>query len=165
MYNRPFRAAAAKVSNFMKKLLIPFLLSCVLVAPACSTVADEPEDTPSYISTTIRASAFFSEVGSIKQLNEVYVGKTYSVHFSPYSTPLDSYKDYINGSVEKVTYSLDVPYKGVLNIGSASSAPFTIQYTPTEVGLCILTASFDLSPNDHNNWIEVESFVNVLTAE
>ncbi len=149
----------------MKKLLIPFLLSCVLVAPACSTASDEPEEKPSYIGTTIRASAFFSEEGSTKQLNEVYVGKTYSVHFAPYSTPLDSYKDFISGSVEKVTYLLDVPYKGVLNIGSSSSAPFTIQYTPTEVGQCILSVSFDLSPTDHNKWVEVESVVNVLAAE
>ncbi len=149
----------------MKKLLIPFLLSCMLVAPACSTASDEPEETPTYISTTIKASAFFSEVGSTKQLNEVYVGKTYSVHFAPYSTPLDSYRDFINGSVEKVTYFLDVPYKGVHNIGSSSSAPFTIQYTPTEVGQCILSVSFDLSPTDHNKWVEVESVVNVLAAE
>lgn len=109
---------------------------------------------------------FFSEVGSTTQISELRVGKTYSVHFSPYSAQLfEKYKDFISGSVEKVTYYLDVPYKGVGIIGSSTTAPFIVQYTPTDVGQCILTASFDLSPKDNNKWVEVESVVNVIAAE
>lgn len=150
----------------MKKLLYSSLLLCAALLPSCSTTSDEPEDEPSYIGTTIRASAFFSEMGSMTQVNELRVGQTYSVHFSPYSAPLfDKYKDFISGSVEKVTYFLDVPYKGVGVIGSSTTAPFIVQYTPTDVGQCILTASFDLSPKDNNKWVEVESVVNVIAAE
>lgn len=150
----------------MKKLLYSSLLLCAVLLPSCSTTSDEPEDTPSYIGTTIRASAFFSEVGSTTQISELRVGKTYSVHFSPYSAQLfEKYKDFISGSVEKVTYYLDVPYKGVGIIGSSTTAPFIVQYTPTDVGQCILTASFDLSPKDNNKWVEVESVVNVIAAE
>lgn len=150
----------------MKKLLYSSLLLCAVLLPSCSTTSDEPGDTPSYIGTTIRASAFFSEVGSTTQISELRVSKTYSVHFSPYSSQLfEKYKDFISGSVEKVTYYLDVPYKGVSVIGSSTIAPFIVQYTPTDVGQCILTASFDLSPKDHNKWVEVESVVNVVAAE
>lgn len=139
---------------------------CAALLPSCSTASDAAEDEPSYIGTTIRASAFFSEVGSTTQINELRVGNTYSVHFSPYCPQLfDKYKDFISGSVEKVTYHLDVPYQGVSVIGSSTTAPFTIQYTPTAVGQCILTASFDLSPKDNNKWVEVESVVNVVAAE
>lgn len=100
------------------------------------------------------------------QINELRVGKTYSVHFSPYAAPMfDKYKDFISGSVEKVTYYLDVPYKGNQVIGSSTTAPFTIQYSPTDEGLCVLTASFDLSPKDNNKWVEVESVVNVVPAK
>lgn len=150
----------------MKKLLYSSLLLCAAFLPSCSTASDAAEDEPSYIGTTIRASAFFSEVGSTTQINELRVGNTYSVHFSPYCPQLfDKYKDFISGSVEKVTYHLDVPYKGVSVIGSSTTAPFTVQYTPADEGQCILTASFDLSPKDNNKWVEVESVVNVVAAE
>ena len=137
-----------------------------MLLPSCSTASDTPEDEPTIAVTTIRASAFFSEVGSTTQINELRVGKTYSVHFSPYCPQLfDKYKDFISGSVEKVTYHLDVPYKGVSVIGSSSTAPFVVEYTPTDEGRCILTATFDLAPTDFNKWVEVESVVNVLAAE
>lgn len=44
----------------------------------------------------------FSEVGSIEQLNSVYVGRTYSVNFAPFCLSDTELMKIINGSVEKL---------------------------------------------------------------
>ena len=94
----------------MKKLLLSFLLLPGLLLSGCSTSSNEPEEEPNYLSTTVRASAFFSEVGSIEQLNSVYVGRTYSVNFAPFCLSDTELMKIINGSVEKVTYYLNTPF-------------------------------------------------------
>ena len=129
----------------------------------CSTTNENEE--ANYISTTVRASAFFSEVGSTDQLNTIYVGRSYSVNLAPFSNPNSEIADFINNSVEKVTYNLDTPYVGNEVIGVSTTQPFTINYTPKKPGQCKLSVSLELSPNDHNKWIEVESIVEVIDAE
>lgn len=142
------------------------LLSCAFVVSSCSSASDEPEEQPGYVSTEVRAAAVFTELGGTEQISEVYVGKTYALKFTPFCPPLyDSLKDFVSGSVEKVYYWLDIPFKGKTLIGSSTKPPFTVEYTPTDVGGCILSATFDLSPSDHNKWVEVESVVYVLQAK
>lgn len=148
----------------MKKLLFSLLIPCMAVLSGCSSTSEEAKE-ENYISTTVRTSAYFSEVGSIEQLNTVYVGRSYSVNLAPFSNPNSEISDFINGSVEKVTYSLDTPYVGNEVIGVSTTQPFTISYTPKKPGQCKLSVSLELSPNDRNKWIEVESIVEVINAE
>lgn len=155
----------AKLANKMKKLLLSFLLLPGLLLSGCSNSNNEPEEEPNYLSTTVRASAFFSEVGSIEQLNSVYVGRTYSVNFAPFCLSDTELMKIINGSVEKVTYYLNTPNVGNEVIGVSTAQPFTISYSPKKSGQCTLSVSFDLSSKDHNKWVEVESIVEVIGAE
>lgn len=145
----------------MKKLLFALLLPVALLVGCTSTTSEEDE--PSGIGTTIRASACFCEVGTTEQLNTVVVGKTYDVTLTPFHIP--SLIDFVEGSVTKVTYVLTILYKGNSVIGVSETEPFTIQYTPTEAGVCTLTAEVELSPNDHNKWVEVETSVTIVEAE
>lgn len=149
----------AKLANKMKKLLLSFLLLPGLLLSGCSTSSNEPEEEPNYLSTTVRASAFFSEVGSI------YVGRTYSVNFAPFCLSDTELMKIINGSVEKVTYYLNTPNVGNEVIGISTTQPFTIAYSPKKSGQCTLSVSFDLSSKDHNKWVEVESIVEVIDVE
>ena len=110
---------------------------------------NEPEE-QNYVSTTVKASAYFSEVGSTEQLNTIYVGRTYSVNFSPFCNADTETLKLINGSVEEVAYFLDTPYVGNECIGVSTTQPFTIQYTPQKPGQCKLSTTFTISPNDHN---------------
>lgn len=149
----------------MKKLIYFLLLSAsVVMLFGCSSETNEPEE-QNYVSTTVRASAYFSEVGSTEQLNTIYVGRTYSVNFSPYCNADTETLKLINGSVEEVAYFLDTPYVGNECIGVSTTQPFTIQYTPQNPGQCKLSTSFTISPNDHNQWVEVESIVEVINPE
>lgn len=140
------------------------LLSASVVMSGCSSDENEPEE-QNYISTTVRASAYFSEVGNTEQLNTIYVGRTYSVNFAPYCNADTETLKQINGSVEGVAYFLDTPYIGNECIGVSTTQPFTIQYTPQKAGQCTLSTSFTLSPNDHNQWVEVESIVEIVNPE
>lgn len=155
----------AKLANKMKKLLFSFLLLPGLLLSGCSTSSNELDEEPNYYSTTVRASAFFSEVGSIERLNSVYVGRTYSVNFAPFCFSDTELMKIINGSVEKVTYYLDTPYVGNEVIGVSTTQPFTIAYSPKKPGQCTLSVSFDLSSKDYNKWVEVESIVEVIDVE
>ena len=146
----------AKLANKMKKLLLSFLLLPGLLLSGCSTSSNEPEEEPNYLSTTVRASAFFSEV---------YVGRTYSVNFAPFCLSDTELMKIINGSVEKVTYYLNTPNVGNEVIGISTTQPFTIAYSPKKSGQCTLSVSFDLSSKDHNKWVEVESIVEVIDVE
>lgn len=146
----------------MKKLFYLLLPVVAVVLFGCSSATSE-EDEPAGIGTTIRASAFFSEVGSTDPLSTIVVGRAYNVNFAPFCTP--SLIDFVQGSVGKVSYFLDVPYKGKEGIGASEKEPFTIQYTPTVVGNCVLTAEVELLPNDGNKWVEVETTVKVVEAE
>lgn len=149
----------------MKKLIYFLLLSAsVVMLSGCSSETNEPEE-PNYVSTTVRASAYFSEVGSTEQLNTIYVGRTYSVNFSPFCNADTETLKLINGSVEEVSYFLDTPYVGNECIGVSTTQPFTIQYTPQKPGQCKLSTTFTISPNDHNQWVEVESIVEVINPE
>lgn len=146
----------------MKKLLVSWLLPVVAVLlSGCSSTTSE-EDEPAGIGTTVRAVAFFSEVGSPDPLSTVAVGQTYSVNFAPFCTP--SVIDFVRGSVRKVTYCLAIPYRGKEVIGVSEKEPFTIQYAPTAPGTCVLTAEVELQPNDGNKWVEVETTVTVTEA-
>ena len=149
----------------MKKLIYFLLLSAsVVMLSGCSSETNEPEE-QNYVSTTVRASAYFSEVGSTEQLNTIYVGRTYSVNFSPYCNADAETLEQINGSIEEVVYFLDTPYAGNKCIGFSTTQPFTIQSTPQNPGQCKLSTSFTISPNDHNQWVEVESIVEVINPE
>jgi hypothetical protein len=149
----------------MKKLIYFLLLSAsVVMLSGCSSETNEPEE-QNYVSTTVRASAYFSEVGSTEQLNTIYVGRTYSVNFSPFCNADTETLKLINGSVEEVAYFLDTPYVGNECIGVSTTQPFTIQYTPQKPGQCKLITTFTISPNDHNQWVEVESIVEVINPE
>lgn len=149
----------------MKKLIYFLLLSAsVVMLSGCSSETNEPEE-QNYVSTTVRASAYFSEVGSTEQLNTIYVGRTYSVNFSPFCNADTETLKLINGSVEEVAYFLDTPYVGNECIGVSTTQPFTIQYTPKKSGQCKLSTTFTISPNDHNQWVEVESIVEVINPE
>lgn len=149
----------------MKKLIYFLLLSAsVVMLSGCSSETNEPEE-QNYVSTTVRASAYFSEVGSTEQLNTIYVGRTYSVNFSPFCNADTETLKLINGSVEEVAYFLDTPYVGNECIGVSTTQPFTIQYTPQKPAQCKLSTTFTISPNDHNQWVEVESIVEVINPE
>ena len=149
----------------MKKLIYFLLLSAsVVMLSGCSSETNEPEE-QNYVSTTVRASAYFSEVGSTEQLNTIYVGRTYSVNFSPFCNADTETLKLINGSVEEVAYFLDTPYVGNECIGVSTTQPFTIQYTLQKPGQCKLSTTFTISPNDHNQWVEVESIVEVINPE
>lgn len=149
----------------MKKLIYFLLLSAsVVMLSGCSSETNEPEE-QNYVSTTVRASAYFSEVGSTEQLNTIYVGRTYSVNFSPFCNADTETLKLINGSVEEVAYFLDTHYVGNECIGVSTTQPFTIQYTPQKPGQCKLSTTFTISPNDHNQWVEVESIVEVINPE
>lgn len=150
------------IKKTMRKLTYSFLLSVVVVLFSCSSENHEPEE-QNYVGATVRASAYFSEVGSTEQLNTIYVGHTYSVNFSPFANA--ELLEFINGSVEEVAYFLDTPYIGNECIGVSTTQPFTIQYTPQNPGQCKLSPSFTLSPNDHNQWVEVESIVEIINPE
>lgn len=147
----------------MKKLVISLLLPvAVMLFSGCDSTTSEDEE-PTGISTTVRASAFFSEVGSSEQINSVVVGKTYAVNFSPFH-PKSSVIDFVRGSVDKVTYFLEMPYTDRSVIGVSETEPFTIQYTPTVAGSGRLSVEVELSPNDRNKWVEVETVVIVEEA-
>lgn len=149
----------------MKKLIYFLLLSAsVVMLSGCSSETNDPEE-QNYVSTTVRASAYFSEVGSTEQLNTIYVGRTYSVNFSPFCNADTETLKLINGSVEEVAYFLDTPYVGNECIGVSTTQPFTIQYTPQKPGQCKLSTTFTISPKDHNQWVEVESIVEVINPE
>lgn len=142
----------------MNKLIYFFLLSADVAMFGCSSDAKESEE-QNYMGTTVRASAYFSEVGSTEPLNTIYVGRTYSVNFAPFLLSDSWVLELIDGSVEEVAYFLDTPYVGNECIGASTTQPFTIQYTPQKTGQCILSTYFTLSPDDHNQWVEVESIV------
>lgn len=146
----------------MKKLVISLLLPvAVMLFSGCTSSTSEDEE-PTGIGTTVRASAYFTEVGTTEPLSTIEVGKAYDVTFTPFHTP--SLIDFVRGSVTKVTYILELPFKGRSVIGVSEKEPFTIQYTPTEAGAARLTSEFDLSPNDHNKWVEVETSVTIVEA-
>ena len=159
---RLLRAVATKLLNLMKKLVISLLLPvAVMFFSGCASTTSEDEE-PTGIGTTVRASACFSEVGSTEPLSTLVVGKTYDVNFAPFNIP--SIIDFVRGSVTKVTYVLELPYKGRSVIGVSEKEPFTIQYTPTEAGTGRLTPEVELSSNDHNKWVEVETIVTIEEA-
>ncbi|MFR4461377.1 MAG: hypothetical protein ACLT63_09800 [Bacteroides xylanisolvens] len=85
----------------MKKLLLSFLLLPGLLLSGCSSSNNEPEEEPNYLSTTVRASAFFSEVGSIEQLNSVYVTHVF-VNFAPFCLSDTELMKIINGLLKKL---------------------------------------------------------------
>lgn len=146
----------------MKKLLFPWLLPVVAVLLSGCTSTTSEDDEPAGIGTTVRASAYFSEVGKSEELSTVVVGRTYAVNFAPFVNP--SVVDFVRGKVEKVTYYLAIPYYGKQVIGLSETEPFTIQYEPTVAGTCQLSAEVELRPNDGNKWVEVETTVTVLEA-
>lgn len=145
----------------MEKILLTFALGLFLpLASGCSSAtSDEPENV---IGTTVRAAAYFSEVGSVEQINVITVGKTYAVNLAPYSNLSPELADFIDGSVTSVTYYLDNDVMGV-----STKQPFTITYTPVPQmeGKRTIKANLSISPNDHNQWIEVEGRVEVVAAE
>lgn len=145
----------------MKKLLFGLSLLAVLLVGCTSTTSEEEE--PAVIGTTVRAAAFFSEVGKTEELTTLVVGRTYAVNFWPFCSP--SVIDFVRGSVTKVTYFLVTPYEGKQVIGTSETEPFAIQYAPKSAGTCYLSAEVELSPKDANKWVEVETLVTVIEAE
>lgn len=147
----------------MNKLLLPSVVVLLLpLAFGCSSPSSEDEPEVNYISTTIRATPFFTEVGSEAPIDVITVGKTYAVNVAPFSKLSPELAPFVEGSVKSCTYVLGGEVMGV-----STSEPFSITYTvPARMeGQQKLTVAFDLSPNDHNKWVEVEGLVTVVPAE
>lgn len=144
----------------MKMLLFALLLPVAFLVSCTSTTSEDDE--PTGIGTNVRASACFCEVGTTEPLSIIVVGNTYDVIFTPFHTP--SLIDFVRGSVTKVTYFLEMPYKGKEVIGVSETEPFTIRYTPTVAGSGRLSTEVELAPTDRNKWVEVETLVTVEEA-